>query len=225
MRLFVVVATVVAGLLAVGIFGVRGSSLTPVNGDVDCDNLVNIGDAIKIARHSIALTSQQQPGCPPIGGVPSPTNPPAVGLSRSNPVPMGQPYLVPEGWRIEILDFIPDATQIVMDENQFNDPPAAGFRFSIVRVRMSNVSAGNPADPDAGYALRMVGSRNVGYSTFRDSCGVIPEDLDFMSFEVFEGGSVEGNVCYQTGVGETGFAIYTNFFLSDDEDVRWFEVK
>lgn len=218
MRLIVVMSLLL--LVAVVGFSARTSaSLQFAHGDVDCDHDVDAVDALRILRHVAGLGSLPQ-GCDA-----GPTPPAGVGLSRENPVPMGQPFLVPEGWEITILQFIPDATQIVLDENMFNDPPAPGRRYSIVRVRMKNVSAGNPADPDAGFALRMVGSQNIGYSTFEESCGVIPDDIDWKSDDIFQGGTVEGNLCYQTGVGETDFTIFTAFFLSSDENVRWFEVR
>ncbi|MCH7810208.1 MAG: hypothetical protein IH863_06485 [Chloroflexi bacterium] len=140
-------------------------------------------------------------------------------------MPAGQTLLVPEGWELTILDFTPDATQEVLDENQFNDPPAPGMRFSIVRVRTKNVSAGNPDDHDLTFALRMVGSENIGYSTFASSCGVIPDSFIFKPDDLFQGGSLDGNICYETAVGETDFTIFTNYLFSDDEDIRWFEVE
>jgi hypothetical protein len=211
--------TLIVVLVFTGFFATTHGSSQPPHGDVDCDGDIDTVDALRILRHVAGLQILPQ-GCD------LPPAPPAgFGLSRSNPVPMGQPFLVPEGWEITILEFIADATQIVLDENMFNDPPAPGRRYSIVRVRMKNVSAGNPADPDAGFALRMVGSQNIGYSTFRESCGVIPDDIDFKSGDIFAGGIIEGNVCYQTAIGETDFTIFTNFFLSPDENTRWFEVK
>ena len=87
-----------------------------------------------------------------------------------------------------------------------------------------NVSAGNPADHDVNFALRMVGSENIGYSKFEESCGVVPDSFTFKPDDIFEGGSLVGNICYQTAIGETDFTIFTNYFLSDDENVRWFEV-
>ncbi len=71
----------------------------------------------------------------------------------------------------------------------------------------------------------MVGSENIGYSTFQNSCGVIPDSFSSQPDDVFEGGSQEANICYETANGESNFAIYTEYFLSDDEDVRWLEVN
>jgi hypothetical protein len=177
---------------------------------------------LKILRYDAGLGYDQESNCAPIGSGSEPTPAPGVGMSRDNPVPFGDELVVPEGWRIRIVDFIPNATQMVLDENQFNDPPQPGFKFAVVRVRMTNVSADDPEDPDADFALRMVGSRNVGYTTFQNSCGVIPDD--FPRNDVFGNGSAEGNICFEVGQNESSFSIYTEFFLSDDEDSRWFGV-
>ena len=198
-------------------------------GDSDCDGQITSRDnqaALRSILQQNALP-QNEP-CPDIGASVLVDVPPVstgLGLSRSNPIPSGQAFTVPEGWELTIVDFTPDATQQVLDENQFNDPPGPGKRFSIVRIRTKNISAGNPADHDVGFALRMVGSENVGYSTFEASCGVIPDSFTFKPDDLFEGGSLEGNICFETANGESDFAIYTNYFLGDDEDVRWLEVN
>lgn len=205
-----------------GVMGLASaSSLVNLHGDVDCNQSVNLDDALDIVRAYAGLEYSREVGCPLIGvSVPQGTS----GLSRESPVPFGDGLVTPEGWEIKLTGFIPNATQMVLDENQFNDPPQAGHRFTIVRLRMTNVSAGNPGDPDAGYAIRMVGSASVGYSTFGNSCGVIPDDIDNKSSDVFPGGSVEGNLCWETQEGEHSFVLYTEFFLNEDEDVRWFDV-
>ncbi len=148
----------------------------------------------------------------------------STGESRDNPVSAGQPYILSEGWEMTVVDFIPDATQAVLAENQFNDPPDPGFKYVMVRVRATNISAGDPADFDASFALRLVGSRNISYDQFTRSCGVIPDELGLDApSEAFTGGTVEGNVCFHVGADETGFVIFTEFFL--EEDMAYFSVE
>ena len=147
----------------------------------------------------------------------------AIGLSRDNPVPAGQAYTIPEGWEVTVMDFIPDATQMVLAENQFNDPPAAGKKFAMVRLRGTNVSAESP-DFDPTFSFRVVGSLNVPYSTFDNSCGVIPGE--FENTEAFQGGTVEGSICFEVGADETDFVLFTEFLLTfDEESRRWFAVQ
>ena len=213
------------------------------HGDIDCDGDIDPVDATLVLQHSAGLftlpdgcgkeeptdTPTNTPVQPTDTSAPIPTSTPtpvpAVGLERTNPVPMGQSLIVPSGWEVTIVGFTPDATDAVLKENQFNDPPEPGMRFAFVRVRMTNVSAPDPEHHDAGFALRLVGSENVAYTTFTDWCGVIPDDIDFGPSEVFRNGTVEGNLCYQVDDTETGFAIFTDFFLADEEDRRWFAVN
>jgi hypothetical protein len=219
--------------LAVGLavplaLGSGGSQI--LQGDLDCNGAVAPRDGQAALTYFLNKPplSQTEP-CPDIGTLvelgSTPTPVPSVGLSRGNPAPAGVPYRVPEGWEITILDFKPDATQEVLDENQFNDPPDPGYRFSMIRIRVKNVSADDPDDPDPDYALRLLGSENVGYTTFDNSCGVIPDDFTFMSNDVFRGGEQTGNICFQTKIGESGFVLYTHYFLSDDENTRWLAVQ
>ena len=140
----------------------------------------------------------------------------SVGSSRDSPVPLAQSLLLSTGWEITVLDFVPDATQIVLAENQFNDPPETGFRFAMVRVRATNVSADDPASAFADVTLKMVGSRNVAYDTFDPGCGVIPNELDTFT-DVFRGGSIEGNQCFQAGIDETGLVLIGESGFIDTE--------
>ena len=183
---------------------------------------------------SIGMPGVSEPVTGPVPtppAAPSPTQAPApigtgLGLSREDPVPRGQSLLVPEGWQIAVVNFIPDATQIVLAQNPFNEPPDAGFKYVIVRVRGTNVSAGDPARFDASFALRLVGSRNVVYDTFTRGCGVVPDEIGFdVPSEAFTGGVVEGNQCFQVGADETGLVLFTRFFLSDESDARYFAVE
>ncbi len=104
-----------------------------------------------------------------------------------------------EGWIISVVSYTPDATTAVLAENMFNDPPAAGNVFSITRVTALHAGA-SPARFGGSYRLRAVGSSNVAYSTFDNSCGVIPDDLS--DPDVFPGGSITGNVCWEVPTGD-----------------------
>lgn len=190
-----------------------------INGDVDCDGDVDSVDALRVLQDVAGIFPlPDECGKPPPPG--------GVGLSRNNPVPAGQSLVVPEGWEISITDFISDATDLVLAENQFNEPPEPGRKYSIVRVRMTNVGADDPDNHDAGFSLRLVGSENLTYTTFTDWCGVIPDDIDFdQPSEVFRDGTVEGNLCYQVGSSESGFVLFSDYSFLNEENRRWFSVE
>lgn len=210
----------VVGLVGRGGLGVAFGS-GGIHGDVDCDSDVDSIDALRLLQDVAGLfplpSGCEKDGPPPPGG---------IGLSRDNPVPRGQSLVVPEGWEISITNFISDATDLVLAENPFNDPPEAGHKFSIVRVRLTNVAANDPEHHDAGFSLRLVGTENLTYTTFGDSCGVIPDSITFdQPSEVFRNGTVEGNLCYQVGSSETGFVLFSDYSFLNEENRRWFSVE
>jgi len=124
----------------------------------------------------------------------------AVG-TREDPVPMGTSVDLGDGWVVTVLSVTPDATGIILQENQFNDRPASGNQFFLARVRVEY--RGEGSDTFSGsYRLRAVGPSGVGYSTFQNSAGVIPDELP--SSEVFTGGSIEGNIAWQIKSSDAG---------------------
>ena len=133
----------------------------------------------------------------------SPTTPaprvPKPGLTREGAVVIGTPVDLTGSWRVTVVSVTPDATAAVMAANQFNDPPAAGRQFFIARVSATYIGAGS-ARLSASYRLRAVGPAAVSYSTFNDSCGVIPDELG--DPDVFTSGTLTGNVCWSVAAGD-----------------------
>lgn len=113
--------------------------------------------------------------------------------TRDNPVPIGTAADVGGGWTVTVLDVIPNGTDQVLAENQFNDPPAEGRQFFMVTISATYTGA-NSSTFNSAVSLSAVGASNVAYETFEDRCGVIPNDLP--STEVFGGGTITGNVCW-----------------------------
>ena len=126
---------------------------------------------------------------------PTPT-PPLLG-SRENPVQFGTEVDVKNAdddhWRIAVIDTVPDATELVLGENPYNDPPEEGFRFYVVTIRAQYLGPGSTHF--SGSNLRALGVGGVVSTTFQNSCGVIPDDLP--TPELFTNGTVEGNVCWE----------------------------
>ena len=158
-------------------------------------------------------------GASPPPAAPPPPPPPAVG-TRSNPIPVGTDIDLGDGWRMRVDSTIPDATAQVLARNQFNDPPEPGRQFFIVRVSATYTG---PASRrfDAGYRLRAVGAAGVSYSTFEDSCGVIPDEIS--AAEVFTGGTVTGNECWQVRSSDvSSLVLYDDPLLGDDSKRLFF---
>jgi hypothetical protein len=93
-----------------------------------------------------------------------------------------------------VLADIPNATDLVLAENEFNESPAPGNRFVIWRVAVAN--AGEDATPLLSeLSFSVVGPSAVAYDSSA-YCGVIPDEFDQFR-DVFSGGTVEGNLCWE----------------------------
>jgi hypothetical protein len=117
-------------------------------------------------------------------------------------------------WNIEVLEPIRDITDAVAEENQFNDPPEEGSRFMGAPLRVTYASGPVPASLFE-LTFKAFGPSGVVLATFDPSCGVIPDELDTFA-ELFEGGTVEGNVCWAVPSGDIGeLTMIVEVFLDD----------
>ena len=152
-----------------------------------------------------------------------PTPDQSPGHFRTNPTPPGETVTTSDGLGITIVSVTQDATSVILNANSFNDPPAEGNRFTILRVRVQNVggSVNNEisiSEPD----FHLVGSSATLFSPFEHSCGVIPDEL---SLKLFRGGTGEGNVCFQIPDTESDpILFYDPLFSFNHSDRRWLQV-
>lgn len=157
------------------------------------------GSAKRVASGWRTVAATPAPPAP--APAPTPTPAPRAGSSRENPVPLGQAQGLSDGWTMKVLSFTPDATAAVLAENMFNDPPVAGSQFSIARVEATN-TATSPGSFGGTFRLRAVGPSNVTFTTFNNSCGVIPDPIS--TTQVFPGGVIAGNVCWEVPTSDVG---------------------
>ena len=119
-------------------------------------------------------------------------------------------------WTIEVLGAASDITDAVLAENQFNDGPDGDLRFIGAPLRVTYVSGPAPASLFE-LTFKAVGPSGVVLTTFDPSCGVIPDALDTFA-EIFEGGAVEGNVCWAASPGDADdLTMVIEVFLEDTE--------
>lgn len=150
-----------------------------------------------------------------------PTATPAPG-TRDNPMPFGASAALGDGWTLRVVEVIPNATDAVLAENQFNEPPEQGKQFFIVRVAMTFTGTGSD-DVSAGLRLRLVGDSAVAYTTYNDSCGVVPDRLP--DTEVFTGGTVEGNLCWSVKSSDVGsLVLFDDAYEVADNDRKFFSL-
>lgn len=100
-----------------------------------------------------------------------------------------------DGWNVTVLEVIPDATQMVLEENRFNDPPSPGNQFYLAKIRVCYSGEYSEfGSLSGGSNFWAVGISNVAYN-YKNRCGVIPDSLPYT--EIFCGGCVEGHVGWE----------------------------
>lgn len=146
----------------------------------------------------------------------------AVAGTRQQPTPPGESSALGDGWTLRVVGVTPDASEAVLAQNQFNEPPETGEQFFIVRVAMTFNGRGS-ADVAAGTRLRLVGDSAVAYTTYNDGCGVVPDELP--DTEVFTGGTVEGNLCWSVKSSDVGsLVLFDDAYEIADEDRKFFSL-
>ena len=140
--------------------------------------------------------------------------PTGIGGTRDAPVPVGQVADIGGDWRLQVLDVIPDAAAMMAANDEFFQPPPAGFTYMLVKVALGYFGT---EDPKVGFEpdLEVLGNSSV---TLDDFClSTVPDEVDFFNY-VFSGGVVIGNACYIAPVGEAGsFVMYGKGDFFDEE--------
>lgn len=147
--------------------------------------------------------------------------------SRGNPYPIHRLVALPEskGWKLRVNKSIPNATALVLAENQFNDRPKAGRQFFMINISLTYTGRGS-ASAFTSVDLSAVGRSNVAYeSGLDDSCGVVPNELEDLK-KVFSGGRITGNICYSVRKGDASSLLlfYEPSFSLKDTQV-FFKVR
>ena len=153
---------------------------------------------------------------------PDPTAESGSGETRDSPLGVGDTGLVGD-YEITVLSVTPNADDLVAAENEFNDPPAAGEQFFIARLSVTYTGSetGNPAF-DLNY--QSVGDSSASYTTFDNSCGLVPDD-EYTLTELFEGGSAEFNVCWAIDRDDAdSLEMYVEPLFDFNSDRVWFSL-
>lgn len=119
--------------------------------------------------------------------------------SDSEPVPAGVIADIGDGWRLQVLEVNHDATDAVLERNQFNDPPPDGSRYTLVNVAVGYYGLDDPT----GAFTTTIDAVGAGDPTADRECGVVvPDELEQYD-ELFTGGVVSGNLCFVTTPADT----------------------
>jgi hypothetical protein len=144
------------------------------------------------------------PMAPLVGPQPGATATP----SRLAPTALGTPADVGDGWKLTVTSAASDITDSLMAENQFRDPPPAGYRFFGVGVTYEYDGAGSASAFNVN--TNAVGASNVAVST---NCGFFSTQID-LTADVFSGGSVSGTICFVVPSSSPQMVLYASATLN-----------
>jgi hypothetical protein len=142
--------------------------------------------------------------------------------TRDNPLPIGTTIEMGD-WTLTVTDVSTDATDEIMSENEFNEPPAEGRQFLMFGVEATyNGDDSGTAWLDFSWAIVGSGGNTFGDTgDFEDYCGVIPDDLNEAG-EAFPGANVAGNVCFSVPSDQVEGSTIRIEELMSFEDTRAF---
>jgi hypothetical protein len=108
-------------------------------------------------------------------------------------LPVGEVVTV-GGWEIRVLSFNPDAEDVVVTEDSFNESPEQGEVYVLTELEATYVGE-DSSTFWADISLSALGQSNVAYGSFDASCGFIDGDIDDFG-ETFTGGTISGVSCW-----------------------------
>ena len=141
------------------------------------------------------------------------------GTTRDNPVPIGTAVDMPNGWRISVVSVTPNANKLIAEHNRYRRSPKEGHQYFMARlviVRIGDVARDLARDFDA------VGGSNVSYDTGCPGYSSPPDAL--RRTEVFPGGSVTGNVCWEVRSSDVGSLVMFYDPVYDRSERRYFSL-
>ncbi len=111
-----------------------------------------------------------------------------LGITEEQPVPFGQ-TATGEDWQVIVQDYVKgdEAWEIILDENQFNDPPEDGMEYLMIKLWMRYIGAN---DEGANINYRPFTILTNSGKEFDNASVVVPEPA--LDYTVYPGGEVEG---------------------------------
>src|SRR5579862_4423214 len=145
------------------------------------------------------------------------------GSSQADPVPLGQPANLGNGWTVTVTGVVPDATSALLGADPKNAPPPFGFQDVMVSVSATFSGPAESSHLTPSTTFHAIGKDNYPYSTSTSFCGTLPDpNLDATNPLTFAGGTIAGNaVCWMVASGDV--SSLEMFFQAPLSETRvWF---
>jgi len=123
------------------------------------------------------------------------------GRKKGEPAPLGEAVLSDEGLEITVLDIQRDAWQQIYAMNEFNEEPAEGMEYILVKVQARYVGGREQTVSVNPLAFRVTGEKGVIYE--RPWLTIDGE----LRVELFEGGAFTGLLGLEVAQGEQGLIL------------------
>lgn len=104
-----------------------------------------------------------------------------------------------------------NADDVVMAENQFNDPAPEGSTYVLVPVTITNVGSADAVIPWLAFDIAYVAPDGRSYD---EASAVIPDELSDIG-DLYEGGSATGNIAFVLPVDGQGGVWAASYSWSD----------
>src|SRR5579864_1082760 len=176
------------------------------------------------ARSGFACLNGRLRPAPPATATRRVATPP--GSSRADPVPLGQPGNLGNGWTVTITGVVADATTVLLGADPKNGPPAFGFQDVMVSVSATYHGPEQSSHLTPATTFHAIGKYNYPYSTASSFCGTLPDpNLDAGNPLTFAGGTIAGNAaCWMVAIGDVpSLELYYQAPLSDTR--VWFALQ
>ena len=128
-----------------------------------------------------------------------------AGLVVEVPAQVGSILQVPNGANITVTNIVSNAWPLIQRNSEYSDPPQPGARYYMITTQVTYPS-GLGSISVARRHFKLVGSDRVTYDTYGSSCGSwgVPNEL---AGEIYAGGSIQGNICFEVRAEESGFIL------------------
>ena len=144
-----------------------------------------------------------------------------LGFDRHNPVPLGE-RVVGDTWELWVIEAIrgDEALRRVKDANMFNEDPAEGMEYVIVRIGARNVKPDAGSDSITEFSFKATGDAGRVYDR---PTVVDPEPV--LDYDVYAGGEVDGWVTVQVAAGEQNIRLAYEPLFSLTAKPRYFALE
>lgn len=134
--------------------------------------------------------------------------------TRGNPYPIGS-TIENDEWRVVVNSVTPDATDAVLSENEFNEPPADGSQYMLMNYSTTYLGDNADGEMPAFVTVEYVTADGTTVNSF-DNVVVVPDAIDSSS-TLYTDGTATGNVAFEvpTDTADQGVLAITPGMLGD----------